>query len=404
MRSRLIEVRELQRVSVPTRSYGTHKWDRYPAKMVPHLARHAIMSVSKEGDVVLDPFCGCGTVQVECTVLGRHSVGIDINPVAVHLAKTKCFTFDPVILRTQCKRILRRASSYKTARHEHPKWIRYWFSDGSLDKLVSIRDAIERNRNCPQLYKDLLRTALIACARLCSRADPRSPKPFISRTARNTRVGRHFNSFRLFSSTVEKMIGAYASMVRADASVTQHTVIGDARCFSGLVEQKVNAIVTSPPYLSAQDYFRSSKLELFIGGFGDKMQPLGVAMLGSGRGRVEVNTGTRFSRFSAISRLQRRDPRAAAIVCSYLVDMETVCREMYNALKRSGKCCLIVGDSTIRGVRLPVHRWLKILARRVGFKVVGHEVDQIRDRRIPPKRTGHQSVIACEHLLYLAKG
>ena len=43
------------------------------------LLRRIIEASTNEGDVVLDPFCGCGTTVVEAHSLGRQFVGIDIS-------------------------------------------------------------------------------------------------------------------------------------------------------------------------------------------------------------------------------------------------------------------------------------------------------------------------------------
>ena len=42
-----------------------HRLDKYPAKMIPQMARFLIERVSEPGDTVLDPFCGTGTVVSE---------------------------------------------------------------------------------------------------------------------------------------------------------------------------------------------------------------------------------------------------------------------------------------------------------------------------------------------------
>jgi site-specific DNA-methyltransferase (adenine-specific) len=48
-----------------------------------------IASSTKPGDVVLDPFCGCGTAVASAQRLGRHWIGIDITHLAVSLIRTR---------------------------------------------------------------------------------------------------------------------------------------------------------------------------------------------------------------------------------------------------------------------------------------------------------------------------
>ncbi len=44
---------------------------------------------SNEGDVVLDPFCGCGTTVHAAQKMGRHWLGIDITHLAIGLIKRR---------------------------------------------------------------------------------------------------------------------------------------------------------------------------------------------------------------------------------------------------------------------------------------------------------------------------
>ncbi len=58
----------------------------HPGKMLPNLAAHAISSFTAPGDLVFDPMCGSGTTLVEAMHLGRHGIGVDIEPRFTALA------------------------------------------------------------------------------------------------------------------------------------------------------------------------------------------------------------------------------------------------------------------------------------------------------------------------------
>jgi len=98
--------------------------------------------------------------------------------------------------------------------------------------------------------------------------------------------------------------------------------------------------------------------------------------------------------------LRDKDERSATVVLRYIDDMRRVLARIRRVLKPSGRCCLIVGDSTLREIYLPVHEWIVHVAERAGFRLIEHETDSIRDRRVPPQRVGHSSLIDCEHLLF----
>jgi SAM-dependent methyltransferase len=53
---------------------------KHPARMLPAVAAYAIEALTAPGQLVLDPMCGAGTTLVEALRLGRHAVGIDVEP------------------------------------------------------------------------------------------------------------------------------------------------------------------------------------------------------------------------------------------------------------------------------------------------------------------------------------
>jgi modification methylase len=59
----------------------------HPAKMLPAIARHAIQRYSRPDDLVLDPMSGIGTTLVEAIHLGRHAIGIELEPRWADLAR-----------------------------------------------------------------------------------------------------------------------------------------------------------------------------------------------------------------------------------------------------------------------------------------------------------------------------
>jgi site-specific DNA-methyltransferase (adenine-specific) len=59
----------------------------YPTQKPEALLERIIRASSNEGDVVLDPFCGCGTAIAVAQKMGRQWIGIDITHLAVGLIK-----------------------------------------------------------------------------------------------------------------------------------------------------------------------------------------------------------------------------------------------------------------------------------------------------------------------------
>ena len=64
----------------------------YPTQKPQALLERIIQASSNEGDVVLDPFCGCGTAIAAAENLNRRWLGIDVTHLAVALMKNRLKT------------------------------------------------------------------------------------------------------------------------------------------------------------------------------------------------------------------------------------------------------------------------------------------------------------------------
>ena len=64
----------------------------YPTQKPESLLERIIAASSNPGDIVLDPFCGCGTAVAAAQKLGRQWVGIDITALAISLIKNRLAT------------------------------------------------------------------------------------------------------------------------------------------------------------------------------------------------------------------------------------------------------------------------------------------------------------------------
>ncbi len=73
--------------SFPKRGdWATHS-SKYRGNFAPQVPRNILLNYSDVGDLVLDPMVGSGTTLIECKLLGRNGIGIDINPEAIALTR-----------------------------------------------------------------------------------------------------------------------------------------------------------------------------------------------------------------------------------------------------------------------------------------------------------------------------
>ncbi|MCZ7401404.1 MAG: DNA methyltransferase [Candidatus Methanoperedens sp.] len=83
--------------SFPDRGdWATHVGN-YRGNWSPYIPRNLILRYTAPGDLVLDQMMGSGTTLVECKLLGRRAVGVDINPDAVMVARNRLdFSYAPL--------------------------------------------------------------------------------------------------------------------------------------------------------------------------------------------------------------------------------------------------------------------------------------------------------------------
>jgi hypothetical protein len=76
----------------------THPFHSYPARTHPATARELVSIVSEAmppRGLLVDPFCGSGTSLVEARAAGLRAIGVDVNPLAVLVARAKTWTAPP---------------------------------------------------------------------------------------------------------------------------------------------------------------------------------------------------------------------------------------------------------------------------------------------------------------------
>lgn len=77
--------------SFPKRGDWATHGGNYRGNFSPYIPRNLILRYTTPGETVLDPMMGSGTTLVEAKLLGRRGIGVDINPLAVMVARDRIF-------------------------------------------------------------------------------------------------------------------------------------------------------------------------------------------------------------------------------------------------------------------------------------------------------------------------
>ena len=240
-----------------------HGFHAYPARMHPATAARLIESFVPPERIVLDPFCGSGTVLVEALRQGRPSIGTDLNPLAVALSALKTRPRPPGeldALVSAAKRVAAFADGRRKAKagatQRYPNIDREAFDAHVLLELDGIRHG-SYSEAPEELRPDLL---LVLSAILVKVSRQESDTSALDAPKR---IAAGYPARLLVKKTeelAERLRELEAEIPAPRPSVEVH--VDDATRLEQLATASVDAIVTSPPYVATYDYLAHHALRL----------------------------------------------------------------------------------------------------------------------------------------------
>lgn len=240
-----------------------HGFHAYPARMHPTLARRAIELMSPTGGTVLDPFCGSGTVLVESRLAARQSWGVDLNPLAVLLARLKSRAATPqelqFILSTAGK-VAQHADSRRRekrgATRRYPAEDVQLFDPHVLLELDGLRDGLG------QVHGEFVRDALrLVFSAILVKVSRQPGDTSTSSVPRRLAAGFTIALFEKKADELAQRIDSFRRMLPPRAPVAKIQQ-GDARRLDHVPDGSIHFVLSSPPYAGTYDYVEHHRLRL----------------------------------------------------------------------------------------------------------------------------------------------
>jgi hypothetical protein len=369
--------------------------DRYPAKMFGELADSITAKYTSGATSLLDPFCGSSTVLESAAKIGIKTCGFDINPFAVLLSSVKLNGFNYNEAIKVCCELIEKSKSSKTI--EPVKWenIHYWFTPSTLDKFQKLRFQCKKINLSRNREGRAILLSLALSVRLCSKADQRSPKPFISKRAIHERSRKHYDPYKYIIKILQHLDKKYGKN-----NYKSNIYLKNILDIKSIGNKKYSHIITSPPYINAQDYFRNHKLELYIleGLIPFNIKKVRSKMIGrennfSINSKVDdiIKNNKKFNRI--YPKLSNQNKK---IIEQYLCDMIKTLINIKRLITKKGKLITICGDNLMNNQRIPTCELLNNLIENSGFRLNDQFKDKIKNRMLPPSRLGHKGLIKQE--------
>jgi len=349
-----------------------HRMSSFLGRFPQGLVRYFITKFTLPGQVILDPFCGCGTVPFESILLGRRGLGCDSFLYATTLSAAKVEHPPKAAVLRYLRGLSRRLAAEcldqnlieKTdeplARH-----LLIYYHPRTLHQLKKLRALLLSDLSNAAHERQARFIQAVVCGILHGDSTFSLSLPTQETWSASPEYVRRFAAAKGLVAPDRDVIECIRAKLRkmwAAPLPTRHGRVWQADVTSegiALPRSSVHFVLTSPPYLSVRDYPLDNWIRLWFLG----------SSVNRERGRL----------------------LATARVDVYETRMQYVLKEMFRILRDNAVAVIVVADVTkfeSRGQGGTTYRSaerLASMATKVGFGVVGIIEDNIDLK----KRTGY---------------
>jgi len=386
---------------IPSTTYGTFAIYKYPAKFIPQVIAFILKNYSKLGMKIFDPFAGYGTVGIVSRVYGYNYELWDLNPILEVIHNT-------AIMKNFKINLFKLIKEIKTSEIEFiPKWsnLTYWFPEEFISVLSK---AWGYAHSLPDSIKYILLIPLINVTKYFSYCDEKVHKLYRSKYSK-VKVESLLNSNwkREFYNMLEKeiikllkKIWEYNKLNPKDVSCEIKVGVDALKM---KLEKEVNILITSPPYLQAQEYIRSTKLELFWLGYDENyIRELSKKEIPY-RDVEEIEI---YSEKYYEFREKIEEKHLKILYDRYFFSILKIFKELGE--KVTDYMCIFVGPAKIRTTPIPIDEIIVQHLTKFGWKHEVTFIDKIVSRvmfesKINPASKKEDSRIKTEHLIILKR-
>ncbi len=322
----------------------THPFHAYPARLHPEVTR-ALLGVAKveRGGVVLDPFCGSGTVLIEAMAAGNTAMGRDLSPFAVELASLKTrltSARERGLMVDITSRVTRLAKTRvrEQRRAPVPRGEERWFAPYTLAEVAALAEEIRQLE--AGFVRDALRMLLSSIVvKVSLQASDSDTRP----VRKSVAPGAALRFFEHKSHELARCLAALAGAV-ARGTARADVRVDDAASLATVPEGVARAIVTSPPYANTYDY---------VDQHARRYAWLGLDTSGMRAGEIGA------ARWFEV-------PEAGVV--RFRRELGAMCRSFARALAPGGIALVVMADGAAGGEPVRADRLLREAAEAEGLK------------------------------------
>ncbi|MHA1222154.1 MAG: hypothetical protein ACTSP3_02600 [Candidatus Heimdallarchaeaceae archaeon] len=373
-----------------------HRWYNYITGFSSDLVEIALIKNKlNEQSRIFEPFTGVGTSQLVSKQMNISSIGVDVNPFIIFVAKVKLnWDLDLNKLVQLKKRI---EQSFRNIRFQEynlkqdfNRTIKYAFSENIKKKLYILRDLIN---NIPEdNYKDFFMLGLVSIIREVS--NYKSFQPYLKRMKD---IKQDAQILPLFLKQIDMMIKDL-KYVKRNYPFSPYTAVfcKDIRESTDFEKDSFDFIITSPPYLNNWDYSYITRLELYFleyartsqeirNLFSDKLVRSSTYNIYNNRHNIIIKNSeiqnqiqTLFTKINSYIQENSKKKRYDLVIVDYFNDLYRIFKNIFDLLKDNATIWWVVGDSGHYGFHIPTDEITVKIAESLGFKHIETKILRTR--------------------------
>jgi len=386
---------------IKTYTHGIHT---YPAMFIPQVAKRLLENYSKPGETICDIFCGSGTALVESKLLKINAYGIDLNPLAIFLAKAKTTPINPLALTNEYFKLLSEIERIKDIEIEKPNFnnIDFWFKEKVVTQLAKIKKAILKIKD--EAIRNYFIVSFSETVRLSSNTKNGEFK--LIRMKKEKLENYSPDVLGIFKKKTEANIKGMTDFYKdVDKEKWTKIIYGDSSKTNGIKDSSIDCIITSPPYGDSRTtvaYGQFSRLSAqWIDIFEDPNKASGVdneLLGGKATKTLEHSLNSSYLKDS-LYKIAKIDGKRAKDVLSFYIGLNDCLKQAYKILKPKKYFCIVIGNRFVKQVRIPTDFIIAELGEKIGFTCEDVFVRNIPGKRMPNKNSPTNIVGALEETM-----
>jgi len=371
---------------------------------IPQVARRLLENYSQTGETICDIFCGSGTALVESKLLGRNAYGIDLNPLAIFLARAKTTPINPSTLTNEYFKLLSEIEKIKETEIKKPNFnnIDFWFKEKAIIQLAKIKKVISKIKN--EDIKNYFMVSFSETVRLSS--NTKSGEFKLVRIKKEKLENYNPDVLGIFKKKTEANIKGMTDFYKdVNKKAWTKIIYGDSSKSNGIKDNSIDCIITSPPYGDSRTtvaYGQFSRLSAqWIDIFEDPNKASGVdneLLGGKATKTLEHTLDSKYLKDS-LNKIAKIDEKRAKDVLSFYIGLNDCLKQAYKILKSKKYFCLVVGNRLVKQVRIPTDFIIAELSEKIGFTCEDVFVRNIPGKRMPIKNSPTNIVGALEETM-----